>query len=46
MEHKIKLLLDSYGLEFLMQENDITEEFVLEFLIDEKKIDLEDYFDD
>lgn len=45
MEQMIKLLLDSYGLETLLEENDITEEVVVEILINRKLINLEDYFD-
>ena len=40
----IKLLLDSYGLDLLLEENDITQEIVLEILINRKLINLEDYF--
>lgn len=39
------MLLDSYGLEELLEENDITEEVVVEILINRKLISLEDYFD-
>lgn len=39
------MLLDSYGLEELLEENDITEEVVVEILINRKLINLEDYFD-
>ena len=46
MEQKIKLLLLSYTLEELLEENDITEEFVLTFLVEEGMVDLGDYFDD
>lgn len=45
MEQMIKMLLDSYGLEELLEENDITEEVVVEILINRKLISLEDYFD-
>lgn len=45
MEQMIKMLLDSYGLEELLEENDITEEAVVEILINRKLINLEDYFD-
>lgn len=44
MDQMIKLLLDSYGLDLLLEENDITEEIVLEILINRKLINLEDYF--
>lgn len=45
MEQMIKMLLDSYGLEELLEENDITEEVVVEILINRRLINLEDYFD-
>lgn len=44
MDQMIKLLLDSYGLDLLLEENDITQEIVLEILINRKLINLEDYF--
>ena len=44
MDQMIKLLLDSYGLDLLLEENDITQEIVPESLINRKLINLEDYF--
>lgn len=46
MEERVKLLLSSYSLEELIEENDITEEAVLEILINRGLVRLEDYFDD
>jgi len=46
MEQQINMLLTSYGLEELLEENDITEEVVVEILINRALINLEDYFDD
>ena len=45
MESKIRLLLVSYTLEELLEENDIEESFVVKWLIEEGLIDLGDYFD-
>ena len=45
MEEQIKLLMSSYSLELLMEENDITEESMVEYLVDSGLVDLEDYFD-
>lgn len=45
MEQMIKLLLDSYGLETLLEENDITQEVVVEILVNRRLINLEDYFE-
>lgn len=43
-ESKLKALVENYGLAFLLEENDISEEFVIRFLVDEGMIDFEDYF--
>ena len=43
-ESKLKALVDNYGLAFLLEENDISEEFVIRFLVDEGMINFEDYF--
>lgn len=44
-EDKIKMLLDSYDLDDLLNDNDITEEYVLTWLIENDMVDLDDYFD-
>ncbi len=46
MEERIELLLMSYSLEDILEENDITEEYVLTLLVEDGKVDLEDYFGD
>jgi hypothetical protein len=46
MEDKVKMLLNSYDLEELLEDNDLTEEFVLELLINLGYIEIERYFDD
>jgi len=45
MEQQINLLLSSYSLEKLLEECDITEEVVVEMLIDAGLINLEDFFE-
>lgn len=44
LESKIRALTDNYGLMELLAQNDITEEFVIRFLVEEGMIDLEDIF--
>lgn len=43
-DSKLKALVENYGLAFLLEENDISEEFVIRFLVDEGLISFEDYF--
>jgi len=43
-ESKLKALVENYGLAFLLEENDISEEFVIRFLVDEGMTNFEDYF--
>lgn len=43
-EQKLTLLIDAYGLEILMLQNDIEEATVLRWLIEEDMIDMNDYF--
>lgn len=45
MDEQIDILLASYGLERLLEDNDVTEQIVVEMLINEGYIDLEDYFE-
>lgn len=45
MEQQVNMLLASYDLETLLEENDITEESVVEMLINQGLINLEDYFE-
>ena len=44
MESKILALMGDFGLALLMEQNDISEYIVLQFLIDNGYIDLDDYF--
>lgn len=41
---KFQLLVDSFGLEQILQQNDLEERDVVEFLYQAGKIDLDDYF--
>lgn len=43
-DSKLRALVENYGLAFLLEENDISEEFVIRFLVDEGLISFEDYF--
>lgn len=46
MEDKVDLLIASYGLERLLEDNDLTEEVVLTVLIEKGLVDLGEYFSD
>lgn len=41
---KIAALADNYGLEVLIEQNEISEETIIRLLVDEGLIDFEDYF--
>ena len=41
---KLRALVENYGLAYLLEDNEITEEFVIKFLIEERMISFEDYF--
>jgi hypothetical protein len=43
-ESKLRALVENYGLAYLLEDNEITEEFVIKFLIEERMINFEDYF--
>ena len=43
-ESKLNALAENYGIELLLEQNDITPQFIIKFLVDEKLIDLDDYF--
>ena len=43
-ESKLRALVENYGLAYLLEDNEITEEFVIKFLIVERMISFEDYF--
>ena len=42
-ESKLRALVENYGLMILLEQNEITEEFVVRFLIDEGLLDFDDY---
>ena len=42
-ESKLRALVENYGLMLLLEQNEITEEFVVRFLIDEGLVDFDDY---
>ncbi len=44
LDSKIRALVENYGIELLLEQNEISERLVVEFLIEEKLIDLDDYF--
>ena len=44
LESKIRALVENYGLELLLEQNEISERLIIEHLIDEKLINLDDYF--
>lgn len=43
-ESKLRALVENYGLAYLLEDNEITEEFVIKFLIEERMVSFEDYF--
>lgn len=43
-ESKLRALVENYGLMLLLEQNDITEERIIEWLVDERLIDLDEYF--
>jgi hypothetical protein len=44
LESKIRELVDNYGLTLLLEQNDISERFVIKYLVLEGFIDVDDYF--
>lgn len=44
MERTYQQMIDSYGLEFLLEDNDILETKVLELLVEEGLIDVDKYY--
>ncbi len=44
LESQLQALADNYGLAYLLEQNEITELFVIRFLVEEGMIDLRDYF--
>ncbi len=43
-ESRLQALVENYGLAFLLEDNEITDEFVIRFLLDEGMINLDNYF--
>lgn len=46
MEERIRMMLLSYDLSDILMDNDITEEYVLEWLIENDLVKPEDYFEE
>ena len=44
LDSKLRALVENYGLALLLEQNEISELLIVQFLIDEKLIDLDDYF--
>ena len=44
LDSKIRALVENYGLGLILEQNEISERLIIEYLIDEKLIDLDDYF--
>lgn len=44
LDSKILALVENYGLQWLLEDNEITEEYVIRYLVDEGLIDPKDYF--
>lgn len=42
-ESKLRALVENFGLMFLLEDNDIAEEFVIKLLLDEGFINFDDY---
>ena len=43
-ESKIQALVDNYGLNYLLEDNQISENFVVKYLIEEGMVELDSYF--
>jgi len=44
LDSKLRALVENYGLELLLEQNEISERLIVEHLVDEGLIDLDDYF--
>jgi|TARA_R110000796_G_scaffold923_7_gene3574 hypothetical protein len=44
LESKLQALVDNYGLELLLEQNEISERFVIAYLVEENMIDVNEYF--
>jgi|TARA_S200002703_G_scaffold132824_1_gene120788 hypothetical protein len=43
-DSKIQALVDNYGLNYLLEDNQISENFVVKYLIEEGMVELDNYF--
>lgn len=44
-DQQLTMLVNSYGIEQVLLDNDIEQEYVLKLLIEEELLDLDDYFE-
>lgn len=44
LDSKLCALVENYGVALLLEQNEISERLIIEYLVDEKLIDLDDYF--
>jgi hypothetical protein len=44
LDSRIIALVNNYGLQWLLEDNEITEEYVIRYLVDEGLIDPDNYF--
>ena len=44
LDSKLRALVENYGLELLLEQNETSERLIVEYLVDEGLIDLDDYF--
>jgi len=44
LDSRILALVNNYGLQWLLEDNEITEEYVIRYLVDEGLIDPNNYF--
>ncbi len=44
LDSKLRALVENYGLELLLEQNEMSERLIVEYLVDEGLIDLDDYF--
>jgi len=44
LDSRILALVNNYGLQWLLEDNEITEEYVIRYLVDEGLIDPDNYF--
>jgi len=46
VEERIKLIVDSFGIDYLLEKHEVPPELVLTWLLDEGYLKLEEYFDE